>query len=69
MTPNVLDAVFDIFTKVGDWFIEIIPIILSIFWDPATGLTVIGILSVCALAIAVILLIMNWVVSFFKFRS
>lgn len=66
---TVVEQVLAVFSAIGEWFAEIIPSMLAVFYDADTNtLTVIGVLAVCSLAIAVILLVLAWIVDFFKFR-
>lgn len=70
----IITAILAIFTAIGNWFVEIIPDVLGIFWDAAANsgegaLTILGALAVASLAIAVILLVFRWITNFFKFRG
>lgn len=66
---TVVEQVLGVFNAIGEWFAEIIPSMLGVFYNAETNtLTVIGVLAVCSLAIAVILLILAWICDFFKFR-
>lgn len=65
---NVIETILAVFSAIGDWFVEIIPSMLGIFYNSETGITVLGALAVASLAIAVILLVLAWIVDFFKFR-
>ncbi len=64
---NLVTSVFDVFSKVGEWFVEVIPSMLSIFYSETTGLTIIGILALCGLGIGTILMVFNLVRNFFNF--
>lgn len=64
---DVVISVFAIFTAVGNWFVEMIPTVLAVFYG-AEGLTIIGVLALCSLGVAIILLVLNWVLDFFRFR-
>lgn len=61
---GVLDTVLNVFTSVGEWFAETVPTFYSLFYDAESGLTFIGVLSVIAVGIAIILLIFNLINSF-----
>ena len=65
---NVIDAVFGVFTEIGDWFVTAIQSMIPIFYAESTGLTVLGVLAVCALGFGIIMLILNKVLDFFKWR-
>jgi hypothetical protein len=64
-----VDSVFGVFTVIGNWIIAQIPVVLSLFWSSeAEQLTVIGSICVCALGVALLLLLVTLVVRWIKFR-
>ena len=65
---NIVTAVLAVFSSIGDWFADIIPSMLGVFYSSESGLTILGTLAVCSLAIAVVLLVLAWILDFFKFR-
>lgn len=64
---TIITAITAVFTAVGTWFASIIPDMLALFFAEGE-LTILGALAVAALAIAVILLVLNWILDFFHFR-
>lgn len=68
-TPNIITAILEVFSSIGQWFVEFLPEVLAVFWSPTTGLTIIGALAVMALAISVFLLVLNIIQNFMNLRS
>ncbi len=66
---TVVGAITDIFSAIGTWIAETLPTITKVFYDPASGLTFLGVLAVCGLAVSVFLLLMNIVQNFLHFRG
>lgn len=67
-TVSILDSVTGVFNEVGDWFVEVLPKITALFYNGESGLTIIGTLSIMGLGISVILLCLNMVKDFLRFR-
>ena len=65
---SVSASIFAIFREIGDWIIETIPNFFVLFYNPETGLTIIGVLTVCSLGIGVCFLLVGFIRKFFKFR-
>lgn len=63
-----LSALFDVFGGVGSWIVGQLGTTTSLFWN-GQGLTFLGVLSVCALALAVVLLLVFVIVRFLRFRG
>lgn len=66
---TVVGAITDIFSAIGTWIAETLPTITKVFYDPSSGLTFLGVLAVCGLAVSVFLLLMNIVQNFLHFRG
>lgn len=66
---NIIKDILEVFTSIGEWFASIFQVLIPMFWVPETGLTFLGFLAVAALAISVILLILNIIQNFLHFRS
>lgn len=64
---EVLTAIFSVLTAVVEWFITVIPAVVSIFWVAGTGLTFIGTTTLIGLGIAIILLVLNVVSNYLHF--
>lgn len=70
---EIISAITSVFDSVADWFISVLPTILTLFYTPgveggAGQLTVLGALSIFGLGIAVIMLCLNMVKDFLRFR-
>ncbi len=66
---SIITAVTDVFTQLGDWIVKTLPSITNVFYDSATGLTFLGTLAVCGLAISVFFLLMGLIQNFLHFRG
>lgn len=66
---GVVGQVLAVLTAIAGWFIETIPSLFPLFYSPETGLTIVGVLSVCGLGVGVILLLINKVSDFFHWRG
>lgn len=66
---SVITAITSVFTSIGEWFVEFIPSLISMFYSPTEGLTFIGTLAVCGLAISVFFLVIGLIQNFLHFRS
>lgn len=66
---SVVNSVLEVFTAIGGWFVEIIPTLTSIFYNTDSGLTFLGVLAVCGLAVGIILLVMGIIQGFLGFRG
>ncbi len=70
----ILEAIFAVFTGVGDWIISALTSLMDIFWiagaDGGAGqLTFLGVLAVAGLAFSVIFLIIGIIQRFLHFRG
>lgn len=64
---NALTSVLEVFTQVGEWFVDAITAMTPIFY--ANGqLTLIGVLATASLAIAVVLLVLAMIRSYLRFQ-
>lgn len=67
---TIVEAIFNVFTEVGDWIVTAFNQMIPIFWNATDStLTVMGTLGVIALGINVILLFLGIVQRFLKFRA
>lgn len=64
----IITAILAIFEAIAEWFVTIVPTVLSIFWAEG-ALTILGALAVCGLAISVIFLVMGVIQKFLHFRG
>lgn len=65
---GLIEQVTGVFTSITQWIAETIPTIESLFYNAETGLTYLGILSVCGISISIFLLLMSIIRSFLQFR-
>lgn len=68
MTQTVLDRVLEVFNSISTWFAGAINDLIPMFYEPETGLTFLGVLSVASLGIAVVLLLIRTIGSFLGFQ-
>lgn len=64
----IITAILAVFSAIAEWFVDIMPTVLSIFWAEGS-LTILGALAVCGLAISVIFLVMGVIQKFLHFRG
>lgn len=66
----MINAITEVFTGIGDWLAQYIPVISTIFYDAeAQKLTILGVLAICSLAVSIFLLLMGIVQNFLHFRG
>lgn len=69
---GIVEAIFAVFTAIGNWFVESLSSMTSLFWtvgDSGSGsLTFLGTLAVCGLGVAVITLLISIITRFIRFR-
>lgn len=65
---NIVEQILLVFTAIGNWFVSAITSMLPIFYSADTGLTILGVLACCALAVGVILMIVMFIKNFFHWR-
>lgn len=67
MTENtIVTQILAIFTAIGNWFVSMITSLLPIFYNAESGLTILGVLACCGLAVGVILMVTQFVKRFFR---
>ena len=65
---NVIESVFGVFTKIGEWVRGELTGFTEIFYVPESGLTFLGVLALCGLGIGVVFLLINTIRGFLQFR-
>lgn len=65
---TILTAILEVFSAIGTWIVDAVTSLLPMFYVAETGLTLIGILSVCGLGMSVIFLLIGIIQSFLRFR-
>lgn len=69
MTANpIVTAIFAVFTSILDWFVDCFGVVTEIFYADSS-LTVLGTLATIGFGIAMVLLVLRWVVEFFRNRA
>lgn len=68
-TVGILPQILGVFMAIAEWFVDAIPVVISLFYDATTGLTFLGYLAVIALAISVVFLLMMVIERFLSFRA
>ena len=66
---NIVTAVTGVFTAMGNWIMETLGNMTKIFYVPESGLTFLGTLSVCGLAVGICLLVVGIIQKFLSFRG
>lgn len=65
---GVLSAILAVFSGIAEWFVEIIPVVISIFYTEG-ALTFMGYLAIIGLAISIIFLLLGVISNFLHFRG
>lgn len=65
---TVLTAVLAVFTSIGEWFAEMLPTIMSMFYAEG-ALTFLGVLAVAGLGVSIIFLLIGVISNFLHFRG
>lgn len=66
---GVVESILAVIMLILEWFIEAVTAMTALFYVPATGLTVIGTITVIGFGIALVLLVAAWIRSLFKARG
>lgn len=66
MTGTVLEAIFDVFSAVGDWIVSAVQSLIPMFYAEGS-LTFLGVLAVAGLAISVVFLLIGIIQRFLHF--
>lgn len=68
----LLTAIFTVFTQIGNWITETIPMFFKLFYvseGSEAGLTFLGTLAVVSLGIGIVFLLIGIIQRFLKFRA
>lgn len=65
---TVLTAVLAVFTAIADWFTNILPTIMTMFYAEG-ALTFLGVLAVAGLGVSIIFLLIGVISNFLHFRG
>lgn len=65
---DIVSNVFAVFTEIIEWFTTSIGAISGIFYTAGSGLTFVGVLTLCALGVALTLLLVNLIRGILRFR-
>lgn len=70
MASTLLTAIFAVFTAVGEWIMEQLAALPSIFWNTSdNSLTFLGVLAIVSLGISIIFLMIRVIQNFLHFRG
>lgn len=69
LISGVISQVTGVFTALSDWIVKTIPSVVTVFYDGESGLTFLGTLAVCGLAISIFFLLMGLIQNFLHFRG
>lgn len=64
---GILESVLNVFASVGGWIAEQMPVIMAMFYNAETGLTLLGVLAVAGLAFSVVFLLIGIIQRFLHF--
>lgn len=68
-TSTIVSSVTSVFSELASWIAKTLPSISEIFYNSESGLTFLGTLAVCGLAISVFFLLMGLIQNFLHFRG
>ena len=64
---DLIQSILTIWTAISTWFISTMGELLGIFYDPTTGITILGIMAFAGIGVGLIFLLLGLVRKFFKF--
>ena len=67
MVSSVLESVLAVFTAIANWFVSTINALVPIFYAD-NNLTFIGTLAACGVGVGIIMLVINLVRRFLRFK-
>lgn len=65
MEGSVTSQVIAVLRELATWFVEAFNSLLGIFYNPESGLTVIGTIAIISFAVSLVLVLVNWIRSLF----
>lgn len=66
---SIITSITGVFTAIAEWFVSFIPTLVSLFYVAETGLTFLGTLAVCGLAVSLFFLVIGLIQNFLHFRG
>ena len=69
MDVTIVGSITQVWSEIMTWITESIGSVQSIFFNPSSGLTFLGVLSVISLAIGITFLVIGVITNFLKLRS
>lgn len=66
---TIVSQITGVFSSIAEWITGQLPNFVKIFYDAESGLTFLGTLAVCGLAISVFFLLMGLIQNFLHFRG
>lgn len=68
-TTTIISQVTGVFTSIAEWITTALPKVTAVFYSSESGLTFLGTLAVCGLAVSVFFLLMGLIQNFLHFRG
>lgn len=65
----MIEAITGVFTSIGDWLVEAVASFMPMFYVAETGLTLLGTLAVCGLAVSICFLLIGIIQRFLHFAG
>ena len=66
---GIVDAILDVFSKIGEWLSSAVPTFMPMFYSADSGLTFLGVLAVAGLGFSVVFLCIGIIQRFLHFRG
>ena len=66
---SIVSAMTEVFTEVFTWLQSAISTVLNVFYNTESGLTVLGVLAIVALAISIFFLLVGLIQNFLHLRG
>lgn len=66
---NIVSQITGVFSEIGAWISEAVGDLMPMFYNPETGLTLLGTLAICGLAFSIVFLLLNIIQNFLHFRG
>lgn len=66
---SIVTSMTEVFTSVFNWIVTALESVLTVFYTAESGLTVLGVLAIVALAISLFFLVVGVISNFFHLRG
>lgn len=68
-TTSIISQITGVFSSLAEWITSQLPKVTAVFYNAESGLTFLGTLAVCGLAVSVFFLLMGLIQNFLHFRG